>query len=68
MFLEALAEGEAAGGGVVFGELGVGFVMLLIAVAAFAWIARSFRSGGESPAPVDPGRAAERPAGAYAGD
>jgi hypothetical protein len=49
-------------GKIIFGELGVGLVMLLVAAAAFAWIARSFRTGPAEPAPV--GRAAE----AYAGD
>jgi SSS family solute:Na+ symporter len=31
-------------GKLVFGQWGTGFVLLLIAAAAFAWIARSFRN------------------------
>ena len=31
-------------GKIIFGELAVGLILLLIAVASFAWIARSFRS------------------------
>jgi solute:Na+ symporter, SSS family len=53
-------------GKIVFGELGVGLVMLLVAAAAFAWIARSFRTGPAEPAPV--GRTADATAQAYAGD
>jgi lipopolysaccharide export system protein LptC len=30
-------------GKIVFGELGAGIVLLLIAVVAFAWIAKAFR-------------------------
>jgi hypothetical protein len=37
-------------GKIVFGELGAGLVLLVIAVVAFAWIARSFRS--ELPPPA----------------
>jgi solute:Na+ symporter, SSS family len=39
-------------GKLVFGHPGEGFALLAIAVLAFAWIARSFRSGGERPRPV----------------
>jgi hypothetical protein len=43
----------------VFGETVTGLVMIAFAVAAFAWIARSFGGGrGES---VDSGRAAPVP-------
>jgi Na+/proline symporter len=38
-------------GKIIFGEAGVGIVMLIIAVVAFAWIARSFRSE-QAPPPV----------------
>jgi hypothetical protein len=31
-------------GKLVFGKMGAGFALLAVAVAAFAWIARSFRS------------------------
>jgi SSS family solute:Na+ symporter len=41
-------------GKVVFGELGMGFLLLTIALVAFAWIARSFRS--EAPPPAMAGR------------
>ena len=37
-------------GKIIFGEAMVGIVMLVIAVLAFAWIARSFRS--EQPPPA----------------
>jgi solute:Na+ symporter, SSS family len=37
-------------GKVIFGELGTGALLLGIAVVAFAWIARSFRSEPEPPA------------------
>jgi SSS family solute:Na+ symporter len=49
-------------GKILFGELGAGIGLLAIAAAAFAWIARSFRTEHPSPEPV--GRTAE----AYAGD
>jgi solute:Na+ symporter, SSS family len=39
-------------GKVIFGELTSGLILLGIAVAAFAWIARSFRSDREPGAPV----------------
>ena len=39
-------------GKLLFGELGTGFVMLVVAAAAFAWIARSFRAGPAEPARV----------------
>ena len=37
-------------GKIIFGDLGAGAILLLIAVAAFAWIARSFRSEAGPPA------------------
>ena len=37
-------------GKIVFGELGSGAILLVIAVVAFAWIARSFRN--EMPPPA----------------
>src|ERR1700759_5604503 len=37
-------------GKIVFGELGTGFVLLVIAAVAFAWIARSFRNEVPPPA------------------
>ena len=37
-------------GKILFGEIGVGVVLLVIAVVAFAWIARSFRSETGPPA------------------
>jgi Na+/proline symporter len=43
-------------GKLVFGETAVGFGLLLLAVVAFAWIARSFRM--EEMPPVDPGASA----------
>ena len=49
-------------GKIVFGELGIGFAMLAVAVLAFAWIARSFRTEPTEPA------AAATAAEAYAGD
>jgi Na+/proline symporter len=49
-------------GKIVFGETLTGVIMLAIATAAFAWIARSFRS--ETPTPEHVGGTAE----AYAGD
>ena len=39
-------------GKIIFGEAGVGIVMLVIAALAFAWIARSFRSEQPPPAVV----------------
>ncbi len=39
-------------GKVIFGELGAGFGLLAVAVIAFAWIARSFRSETAPPPPV----------------
>ena len=39
-------------GKIIFGEEGVGIVMLIIAAIAFAWIARSFRSEQPPPAVV----------------
>jgi hypothetical protein len=38
-------------GKIIFGELGAGSVMLIIAALAFVWIARSFRSE-QSPPPA----------------
>ncbi len=49
-------------GKLVFGETTSGVVMLAVAAAAFAWIARAFRSESADPQPV--GRVAD----AYAGD
>jgi len=49
-------------GKIIFGELGVGLVLLVIAVVAFAWIARSFRSETGPPAgrmPVEQRMAAD---------
>jgi Na+/proline symporter len=43
-------------GKVIFGELGVGLAMLVIAALAFAWIARSFRS--EQAPPLKAGKPA----------
>jgi solute:Na+ symporter, SSS family len=43
-------------GKLIFGQLAVGFGLLLLAVVAFAWIARSFRM--EERPPVDPGASA----------
>ena len=43
-------------GKIIFGELGAGVVLLVIAAVAFAWIARSFRS---EPAPPACGEAAD---------
>src|SRR6185312_16515819 len=37
-------------GKIVFGEFGVGFVLIVIAAVAFAWIARSFRNEVPPPA------------------
>jgi SSS family solute:Na+ symporter len=37
-------------GKIIFGEVGVGFVLLVIAAVAFAWIARSFRNEVPPPA------------------
>jgi solute:Na+ symporter, SSS family len=39
-------------GKVIFGEYALGFVLLAIALAAFVWIARSFRVPEQSPDPV----------------
>jgi hypothetical protein len=39
-------------GKLVFGELGSGLVLVAIAAAAFAWIARSFRMEREPGTPV----------------
>jgi len=39
-------------GKVIFNEIGVGIAMLAVAAAAFAWIARSFRSEPEPPGPA----------------
>jgi solute:Na+ symporter, SSS family len=39
-------------GKVIFGELTLGFVLLAIALAAFVWIARSFRGTEQAPDPV----------------
>jgi SSS family solute:Na+ symporter len=44
-------------GKIIFGYLGIGIIMLVIAVLAFAWIARSFRS--EAPPPAIMARAPE---------
>lgn len=44
-------------GKLIFGEIGVGFGLLLIAVVAFAWIARSFRM--EELPPAEPGAMAQ---------
>ncbi|HEX4684739.1 MAG TPA: sodium:solute symporter family protein [Gemmatimonadaceae bacterium] len=49
-------------GKIIFGELGTGLILLVIAVVAFAWIARSFRN--EAPPPA----VAEREAAAMAAD
>jgi len=49
-------------GKIIFGEIGVGLVLLVIAVVAFAWIARSFRSETGPPAgrlPVEQRMAAD---------
>jgi Na+/proline symporter len=46
-------------GKLIFGELAVGFGLLLIAVVAFAWIARSFRM--EELPPSEPGAGAAVP-------
>jgi len=37
-------------GKIVFGEIGSGVILLVIAVVAFAWIARSFRNEAPPPA------------------
>jgi hypothetical protein len=37
-------------GKIVFGELGNGVVLLVIALLAFSWIARSFRNEAPPPA------------------
>jgi SSS family solute:Na+ symporter len=50
-------------GKIVFGEFATGAVLIVIAIAAFAWIARSFQSETPTPEGVG-GRTAE----AYAGD
>ena len=39
-------------GKLIFGEISSGLILLAIAVASFAWIARSFRSGMEPGTPV----------------
>jgi solute:Na+ symporter, SSS family len=39
-------------GKLIFGDLGLGFGLLGLAVLAFAWIARSFRQDGADPAPA----------------
>jgi Na+/proline symporter len=41
-------------GKIVFGEIGTGIVLLVIAVIAFAWIARSFRNEVPPPAAALP--------------
>ena len=41
-------------GKVIFGDLGSGLITLVIAAAAFAWIARSFQSERDPVAPVAP--------------
>jgi Na+/proline symporter len=41
-------------GKIVFGEVGTGLILLVIAVIAFAWIARSFRNEVPPPAAVLP--------------
>jgi hypothetical protein len=49
-------------GKIIFGETGVGLVLLAVAVVAFAWIARSFRSETSPPAsrmPVEQRMAAD---------
>ena len=49
-------------GKIIFGEVGTGFVLLVIAVIAFAWIARSFRNEVPPPAlglPVEDRMAAD---------
>ncbi|MBV9880940.1 MAG: hypothetical protein JO180_10620, partial [Gemmatirosa sp.] len=51
-------------GKIVFGETATGIIMLAVAGAAFAWIARSFRTETPTPEPEPTRRAAE----AYAGD
>jgi Na+/proline symporter len=50
-------------GKLVFGEVGSGLGFLAAAAGAFAWIARSFREEGPTPAPVAQGApiAADRP-------
>ncbi|GAC1649321.1 MAG: Na+:solute symporter [Gemmatimonadaceae bacterium] len=45
-------------GKVIFGEIGVGVALLLVAGLAFAWIARSFRNDETFAQPVDPPGAA----------
>jgi SSS family solute:Na+ symporter len=49
-------------GKIIFGEMGNGLILLVIAVVAFAWIARSFRN--EAPPPA----VAQREAAAMAAD
>jgi hypothetical protein len=41
-------------GKIVFGEIGTGVTLLVIAVFAFAWIARSFRNEVPPPAIAQP--------------
>jgi solute:Na+ symporter, SSS family len=50
-------------GKLVFGSLGAGLAFLGLAAVAFAWIARSFREEGRTPAPVpgSPPLAAQQP-------
>jgi solute:Na+ symporter, SSS family len=54
-------------GKVVFGELGLGAGLLALAVVAFAWIARSFRSEEGDPT-LEPNPVPAAAAGAVAGD
>jgi hypothetical protein len=39
-------------GKLIFGYVGTGLIMLVVAAAAFAWIARSFRMDEATPGPV----------------
>ncbi|HYW50655.1 MAG TPA: hypothetical protein VE861_08615, partial [Gemmatimonadaceae bacterium] len=48
-------------GKVIFGELGLGIGLLVLAVVAFAWIARSFTTEGGGMAPVAGGIADPQP-------
>ncbi|MBA2687265.1 MAG: Na+:solute symporter [Gemmatimonadaceae bacterium] len=41
-------------GKLIFGDLGKGFLLLVVAAAAFAWIARSFARGGSEQLPPEP--------------
>ena len=46
-------------GKIIFGEIGTGAVLLVIAVVAFAWIARSFRNEVPPPAAILPASSRE---------